>query len=141
MTHWRKHFRGDVRSVNDNELTESQIASSNLILFGDAKSNSVIAKLMDQLPVKWGQDEIAIGDASVPAKSHVPILIYPNPDNPSRYVVINSGFTFREYDYLNNARQTPKLPDWALVDVTDGANFQDPGKVKRAGFFDESWQP
>ena len=46
------------------------------------------------------------------------MLIYPNPLNPKRYVVLNSGFTFREYDYLNNARQTPKLPDWAVIDVT-----------------------
>ena len=71
----------------------------------------------------------------------MPILICPNPEQPTRYVVINSGFTFREYDYLNNARQTPKLPDWALVDVSDGANFQDPGKVKHAGFYDERWKP
>ena len=42
------------------------------------------------------------------------MLIYPNPLNPKQYVVLNSGFTFREYDYLNNARQVPKLPDWAV---------------------------
>ena len=30
------------------------------------------------------------------AAHHVPILIYPNPLNPQRYVVLNSGFTFRE---------------------------------------------
>ena len=47
----------------------------------------------------------------------MPVLIYPNPLNPKRYVVLNSGFTFREYDYLNNARQVPKLPDFAVVDV------------------------
>ena len=47
----------------------------------------------------------------------MPVLIYPNPLNPKRYVVLNSGFTFREYDYLNNARQVPKLPDYAVIDV------------------------
>jgi len=55
--------------------------------------------------------------------------------------VLNSGFTFREYDYLNNARQTPKLPDWALLDIREGSTSQNPGKVLRAGFFDESWRP
>lgn len=141
MTHWRKHFRGDVRSVKDTDLTAEEMAACNIVLFGDAKSNSVIQRLLPKLPIEWSKETIAVGAASVPAKSHVPILICPNPEQPTRYVVINSGFTFREYDYLNNARQTPKLPDWALVDVSDGANFQDPGKVKHAGFYDERWKP
>ena len=81
------------------------------------------------------------GNSNVPRAGHVPAIIYPNPLNPSRYIVLNSGFTFREYDYLNNARQTPKLPDWALIDVRAGATTQLPGIIKAAGFFDESWQP
>ena len=141
MTHWRKHFRGDIRKVRDTELTEQQIADSNLILFGDPKSNRMIGELIPKLPVTWNKGQITIGKNSVPSESHVPILIYPNPENAQRYVVINSGFTYREYDYLNNARQTPKLPDWALVDVTEGANNRAPGKIKSVGFFDESWQP
>ena len=55
-------------------------------------------------------------------------------------MVLNSSFTYREYDYLNNARQVPKLPDWAIVDVKTPANSRDPGKVVAADFFDEQWQ-
>ncbi|TWU56922.1 Prolyl oligopeptidase family protein [Rubripirellula tenax] len=141
MDHWRKHFRGDIRQTLDRELTDEQIASNNLILFGDVESNELIARIADKLPVKWTDDEIRIGGSKVPRAGHVPILIFPNPLNPDRYVVINSGFTYREYDYLNNARQTPKLPDWALVDVTGGSTSQTPGEVKSAGFFNEKWQP
>ena len=37
-------------------------------------------------------------------------MICPNPLNPKRYVVLNSGFTFREFDYLNNrANFLPQL--------------------------------
>ena len=68
------------------------------------------------------------------------MLIYPNPLHPKRYIVLNSGFTFREYDYLNNARQVPKLPDWAIVDTTTPPNSRDPGKIVDADFFDERWQ-
>ena len=67
-------------------------------------------------------------------------MIYPNPLYPNRYVVLNSGFTFREFDYLNNARQTPKLPDYAVIDTSVPITRQAPGKVVEAGFFDESWQ-
>ncbi|MEM1070503.1 MAG: prolyl oligopeptidase family serine peptidase [Planctomycetota bacterium] len=141
MLHWRKHFRGDIRQKIDTDVTPEDIATSNLILFGDPDSNQLIKKLLPQLPVQWDEDTISIGEARVKKSDHVPVLIYPNPLNVNRYIVINSGFTFREYDYLNNARQTPKLPDWALIDVSDGATTQLPGMIKEAGFFDESWQP
>jgi len=54
--------------------------------------------------------------------------------------VLNSGFTFREYDYLNNARQVPKLPDWAIIDVTQPMTSRAPGGIAEAGFFDEYWR-
>jgi hypothetical protein len=54
--------------------------------------------------------------------------------------VLNSGFTFREYDYLNNARQVPKLPDWAVIDVKVPATSRAPGGVAAAGFFGERWE-
>jgi hypothetical protein len=60
--------------------------------------------------------------------------------NPSRYVVLNSGFTYRDYDYLNNARQVPKLPDWAIIDITTPPDARKPGKVVAADFFGESWE-
>jgi hypothetical protein len=42
--------------------------------------------------------EVRLGKNAYDAAHHVPVLIYPNPLNPRRYVVFNSGFTFREYD-------------------------------------------
>ena len=48
-------------------------------------------------------------------------------------MVLNSGFTFREYDYLNNARQIPKLPDWAIVDITVAAERALPGQDRVGG--------
>ena len=139
--HWRKHFRGDIQQTEDRDVTAQDISSCNLILFGDPTSNSFLKRIESELPVKWKQEEIAIGNQSVPRQGHVPVMIFPNPLNPNRYVVINSGFTFREYDYLNNARQTPKLPDWGLIDIRRGATSQFPGEVKAAGFFDEQWEP
>jgi hypothetical protein len=81
-----------------------------------------------------------MGNRKFSATNHAPILIYPNPLNPERYIVLNSSFTYREYDYLNNARQIPKLPDWAIVDVRTPANSQLPGKIVDASFFGEKWE-
>jgi hypothetical protein len=141
MLHWRKHFRGDIQQKLDSEVTDKEIASANLILFGDPESNQLIRRIVKDLPVRWSTDQLAIGAHSVARDGHAAVLVYPNPLNQDRYVVLNSGFTFREYDYLNNARQTPKLPDWALIDVRQGATSQSPGKVLHAGFFDEQWKP
>lgn len=141
MIHWRKHFRGDILRKLDTELTDHDITSANLVLFGDPDSNQFLRRIESDLPIRWRADSIQIGGAETPRQGHAPALIFPNPLNPDRYVVLNSGFTFREYDYLNNARQTPKLPDWALIDVRQGASTQLPGIIKAAGFFDETWKP
>ncbi len=140
IEHWRRHFRGDARVVNDVDLTDEMIQSSNIILWGDPKSNSVLAKIADKLPIQWTADNITVKDKSYDAKTHAPILIYPNPLNQNRYVVLNSSFTFRDYAYLNNARQVPMLPDWAIIDLTTAPNAVWPGKVVDANFFDEQWQ-
>lgn len=136
---WKGHFRGDppiADSPTDNELTLQQ----NVVLFGQPSSNRLIAKLVEKLPISWTDDALTVNGKSYSTETHAPILIYPNPFSPDHYVVINSGFTYREYAYLNNARQVPVLPDWAVVDVARGITTQLPGQLKDAGFFNEKWQ-
>src|SRR5207245_8099893 len=107
---WRRQFRGEARVRDDSEVTDADVASSNLVLWGDAASNKVLARIAAKLPLRWEGGSLVAGKRKFAADNNAPILIYPNPLNPNRYVVLNSGFTFREYDYLNNARQIPKLP-------------------------------
>jgi dienelactone hydrolase len=140
VVHWRQQFRGDARVKQDNEVDEHDIATANLVLFGDPVANSLLAQIADRLPIRWGEERLEIGKRTFATASHVPLLIYPNPLNPERYVVINSGFTYREYDYLNNARQVPKLPDWAVIDVRTPITPVSPGKIVDAGFFGERWE-
>ncbi|HEY1174109.1 MAG TPA: prolyl oligopeptidase family serine peptidase [Verrucomicrobiae bacterium] len=140
VTHWRQQFRGDARLKKDTEITDADIAQHNLVLWGDPQSNALLAKIADKLPIKWTKQGLWAGALNHSAETHVPVLIYPNPLNPKKYVVINSSFTYREYDYLNNARQTPKLPDWAVVDISKPATSRWPGGIVEAGFFGERWE-
>ena len=140
IEHWRRHFRGEARVKDDTAITDADIASMNLILWGDPESNAVLKRIADKLPFGWRGDKVVFGEQSFPADDHAPIAIYPNPLNPDRYVVLNSGFTFRDYDYLNNARQVPKLPDWAVIDLKTPPNSRYPGKVVAADFFGEAWE-
>jgi hypothetical protein len=140
VDHWRKQFRGELKLFDDTAVDAKMIANANLILWGDPSSNKVIAQIADKLPIKWDAKGVVAGKASLDAGHHVPALIYPNPLNPKKYVVLNSGFTFREYDYLNNARQIPRLPDWAILDINQPRTSQRPAGIAEAGFFDERWQ-
>jgi hypothetical protein len=140
VEHWRKQFRGDARVADDTAVSDADIASSHLVLWGDPSSNKLLAKIAGKLPIRWDAQSVRAGTQSFAADHHALALIYPNPLNPKRYVVLNSGFTFREYDYLNNARQVPKLPDYAVVDVNVPVSSRAPGGIVAAGFFGERWE-
>ncbi|MDA7874048.1 prolyl oligopeptidase family serine peptidase [Rhodopirellula sp.] len=140
VVEWRRHFRGDAVVKDDTEITQDDLKNNHLILFGDPQSNAVMKSVIEKLPIEWTDEHVRMGDQKFSAADHVPAMIYPNPANPSRYVVLNSGFTYREYAYLNNARQVPKLPDWAIIDLKTPADSLWPGKVVAADFFDEKWQ-
>jgi hypothetical protein len=128
INEWRRQFRGEAQVRDDKDITDADIASSNLVLWGDPGSNRVLARIADKLPMKW------------PGGTQALILVYPNPLNPKKYVVLNSGFTFREQDYASNAMQTPKLPDFAIVGTSTAAGTKWPGKIVKAGFFNEDWK-
>ena len=128
-----KWLRGDIRARDDRAMTASDIAGNNLILFGDPGSNSVIANVIDKLPIRWTKSDITIGAHEFSAADHIPVLIYPNPLNPKRYVVINSGHTFGDEDFRGtNAWLYPRLGDYSVL-TADGA-------IALSGFFDEQWR-
>lgn len=137
---WRTVFRGRARVKEDTALTAEDIADSNLVLWGDPASNAVLAKILPRLPLQWTPEKITLGRLSVPAATHAPVMIYPNPLNPKKYVVLNSTITFRRGSSQTNSQQTPKLPDWALIDLQTPPNPEAPGLVVDAGFFGENWQ-
>ena len=137
---WRRVFRGEARVKDDTAITADDIANANLILWGDPSSNKVLAKISAKLPMTWDAKKLNVGKLEVSAADHAPILIFPNPLNPQRYVVLNSGFTFREGSNTTNSQQTPKLPDWAVIDLNTPPGAKWPGLVVDAGFFDERWQ-
>lgn len=140
VEHWRRQFRGEARVTDDAHVSDADIASSNLVLWGDPKSNALLGRIAAKLPMQWDERTVKIGAAAQPAADHVAVLIYPNPLNPKKYIVLNSGFTFREFDYLNNARQSAKLPDWAILGTSQPADGHTPGAVTAAGFFNEEWK-
>ncbi len=163
---WRKLYRGEVLIKDDRDVTDADIATCNLILWGDPLSNTLIARVLPKLPLTWTADQLTFAGQACDAMSHVPIVIYPNPLNPQRYVVLNSGPTQRsglltnkinvkldapkpmepagdwihDLSVTTSALVTPKLPDFALINLDTPPDGEAPGAFVRTGFFNESWQ-
>ncbi len=137
---WNRYFRGELPVKDDTQVTPEDVQRCNLILFGDPGSNLWISKVLSKLPIRWTQEECAIGTTRLSASEHALMLIQANPLAEGRYVVLNSGHTFHENELATlNYLLFPKLGDWALVKVPDRPADLPQGEVVETGFFDEQW--
>ncbi len=150
---WRGLFRGEPRVKLDKDVTAEDIQRYHLILWGDAQSNSVMRTSLasfrsveakpagaKSLAIEWSKEQIKIGEHRFDAASHVPAMIYPNPLAPDRYIVINSGPTFRQAHDRTNSLQNPHLPDWNIISLDVPPSGSAPGQIAKCGFFDDRWQ-
>lgn len=144
---WRTQMRGEVPMIQDSELTDEVIQQKHLVLWGDPASNAVLGRIYKELPLKWDPSGFAFSEesrpgkgVSYPATSAAPMMIFPNPLNPNKYVVLNSGFSFAAAGSMSNSRQTPKLPDFAVIDLTADPRKRPDAGILEAGFFNENWK-
>lgn len=140
LTRWRRVYRGEPRVKRDVDVTAIDVDQFHIVAWGDPSSNSLLRRAADKLPVQWSGEMLHVGRQAFAGQSHLPLLIYPNPLNPAKYLVLNSGPTHREAHDRTNSLQNPKLPDWAVVDITVAPDAERPGRVVAADFFDEQWQ-
>jgi len=133
---WGRFFRGHPFVKDDKDVTEEDFAKFHVVLFGDPGSNSWIAKVKDQLPITWTEQTVSLGGQKFSAKECFPAMIYPNPLNPKKYVVLNTGLTIEDRGY-NGDYGTPLWGDYAIVKAKPGEAVPE---MLNAGLFDEKWQ-
>lgn len=135
-----KWMRGKVPLINDTQVTEELTETKNLILFGDPGSNAVMAKVLARLPIQWTRQELMVNGQKYDPATHGLVMIYPNPTNPNRYIVINSGHTFHESEFKqSNANLFPKLGDIAVMKFNrNGEGYQE--EPVFADVFDARWR-
>ena len=93
-----------------------KIENHNLVLFGDPGSNAVLAKVIARLPLTWNKKAVSFAGGSYNPDRHTVPLIFPNPLNPRKYVVLNSGHSFHEKEFrASNAQLYPRLGDGGVV--------------------------
>lgn len=141
---WDQWMRGELPVVPDTAVTDELARQKHLILFGDPTTNLVIRRIVDQLPLKWDKDSITVRGTDHSTDSHGLAMVFPNPLNPKRYVVINSGHTFHERDFrASNSWLFPRLGDGAVIRFTKrdkqaGSGFAE--ETVDAWICDQAWQ-
>ena len=117
---------------NANEVTEQDIQDCHLVVWGTPNTNSFMRKILSSASLggvmTWNDQVVRIGGQQGPSARSVPVLCYSlcysNPLNLRRYVIVNSGHTFREVHDKNNSLQNPKLPDWAILDIAEPPSIE-----------------
>ena len=136
-----KYLRGKLQVVSPQAVTPEMIESQNLVLFGDPGSNPLIAKVLPDLPIEWTKDAITVAGKTYDPGTHAAVLIYPNPLNPRKYVVLNTGHTFHADAFEGtNALLFPRLGDLAVLKVTSDGKKGFKEETAWAGLFDANWE-
>ncbi len=133
---YAKHLRAHPRVKDDKDVTAQDLERYHVIVFGDPGSNRLLSRLAAKLPLTWTKERVGYGGETQASSAALPALIYPNPLNPKKYVVVNSGLTSEERE-IRGEYQLPRLGDYALLKVAEGVDFPD---IVTAGLFNERWQ-
>ena len=144
---WQHRYVVPCRMARADEVEPDEIQRSNLVLFGLPEDNSLLARILPKLPVKYEPDGFEIGGKKYGGPNAGLKLCYPNPLAPHRYVALMSGLT--PDSYVDMHRRLGNWFDWIVYDFRshfDFAVFDDlttgrhPESMPVWGFFGENWE-
>lgn len=136
-----QRLRGRVPVVNDRDVTDELVQSKHLVLFGDPGSNRMLGKVVDRLPIQWRKDGLEVGGQRFAAGEHGLSMIYPNPLNPRKYLVVNSGHTFHDAEFrASNANLYPRLGDISVIQFVAGSDGSYRESAVFSDLFDARWK-
>ena len=133
---WMARANGSVKVKADSDITREDINEYNLILFGNAQTNSFIAQINDRLPIKFRAGGLHAGNKTFTNEDVGMAIIYPNPLNTNRYVVIVGGVSAGGMETAGRLR-LHELPDYVVFDshTLSGEKLQ----FVDGGFFNKFW--
>jgi len=135
---WDQFADGRPRVKLDTEITEDDIRTSNLVLFGTPETNEILGRIAIHLPIRIGDHAYKIGEDEYAADDLGLVMCYPNPLNPQRYVLIFSGEYWGERLDINH--KFDMLPDFIVFTTRAFAPEGDTNEHLCAGFFDNRWE-
>jgi len=169
---WERRYGNPCRIKADHAVSEADMRRFTLVLYGNPKQNSVLAQFVDEVPLRFRGRQIVIeaeagfrnatrpeGNSSRPETTIDTVrweralavgddagieFCLPNPKNPSRYLVVMAGVTWRGLFQING--RFGNWFDWGVYDnrrwfdyaAFDGRSV-DPEGMVGFGFFDRHW--
>jgi hypothetical protein len=115
---WVAHAHGRPRTIDDSQFKEEEQLGRHLVLVGNTRSNSVLAKLLTNtttFPATWTTRTLTIEDKNWLRSEHRPIAItWPHPANDGRVLLVLDGSP----RWLQPGLPLTMVPDLALGHMT-----------------------
>jgi pimeloyl-ACP methyl ester carboxylesterase len=119
----------------DSDVTGDDIGKFNLILFGNPRTNALIARVNEHLPVRFDSDWVQSGRRLLTGHDMGLIVVYPNPLNPDRCVALIGGDTAATIRMAAENREN--APDYIVFDGS--SDFTDETTLRDWGYFSNRW--
>lgn len=128
---------GDWADVRWPVVSDQEIPSDcNLVVFGTPSGNQFLAKVASRLPIRFEDEALAVCGTSFPA-DHACRMIFPNPDCPDRYLLVNTAVSASALSAL----QSSGLGTWSPSRTEPDVVVLGPeGKEVWSALFDREWK-
>ena len=133
---WYLFTKSIVIAKADVQVTPADIKLTNLILYGTPADNAILRQIAGKLPIKITGGGFEFQGKKYSNEDHGLVMVYPNPLNPTRLVVIRSGLPHG--GGLSQNHKLDLLPDFVIFER--GVDYDKTNRAVVAGFFDENWQ-
>ncbi|MCB9592033.1 MAG: extensin family protein [Sandaracinaceae bacterium] len=132
------------RVVRDTDVTPEMMQSAHLALYGGPGDNAVLDRMLESLPIRAEADGITMSNGHrFEGRQLGARFIYPNPEQPGRYVLVHTGTTA---DMVSRTRNLPDfVPDYVVYDARAVGSrprllMQRGRDPLASGFFDRFWR-
>ncbi|MCP4676249.1 MAG: prolyl oligopeptidase family serine peptidase [Deltaproteobacteria bacterium] len=128
--------------IADTDLTEEMMERRVVVLYGNARNNSILAEIGDKLPIEVGKKHIGLRQHKLTSWGTGARFICPNPLAPHRYLVVQAGVSA---EAVEQGGQLPiYLGDYIVYNTqtTKKKAFMILGRRQEVetGFFTEDWR-
>lgn len=132
---------GSVALAADTEFRPGLYPDRNVILYGNAETNALWGRLLNDSPVQVRNGEVRFGGQRLPGKDLAVLFLRPRSDSPTASVGVVAGTGIvgmrltNRMPYFVSGASYPDLTVFAPEMLTEGSRG-----IRRAGFFGPDWR-
>jgi hypothetical protein len=138
---WIERYQTPCIRKKDSEINREDILNSNLVLLGNASSNSFIKRIIKEIPLEIKPDYIKIGNKKTSGNNLGFYMVYPNPLNKRKYIAI-IGYNDSKYTSIGfeqfNGRSFPDISNYGWFDYKIWKVYEEEDPVQ--GYFNSGWK-